>query len=230
MQQDPLEEWRRLTTLYSEMGDIEIRDLVDQINDLMPNAQQILRDELKKRGIVEPGPSGSPFPSSSPQHARDRRTISHFVPASAEVTRSEQEEEEEDDGPREYTWKTLLCECQDLAEAKAVATMLMGAGIESWIERPQQYYVDPSSPCVKVAADQLEHAKAVLAQPVPQELIEEQRELEAAPAYEIPVCPKCKAEDPTLESVEPSNNWLCESCGYTWSDPIPDPTAPQAAT
>ncbi len=230
MQQDPMEEWRRLTTLYSEMGDIEIRDLLDQINDLTPNAQQILRDELKKRGIDERSPSVPPFPSMSSQHVRDRRTISHFVPASAEVASSEQEDEEDDDGSREYTWKTLLCECQDLAEARAVATMLMGAGIESWIERPQQYYVDPGSPSVKVAADQLEHAKAMLAQPIPQELIEEQRELEAAPAYEIPTCPKCKAEDPTLESVEPTNNWLCESCGYTWSDPVPDPTNTQSAS
>jgi hypothetical protein len=224
MQQDPMEEWRRLTALYSEIGDLEIRELVDQINDLTPNAQQILRDEIKKRGIPERRPSGSSFPSLSPQHARDRRTISHFVPASAEAASTEQEEE--DDGPREYTWKTLLCECQDIAEARAVANVLMEAGIESWIERSQQYYVDPSSPCVKVAADQLEHARQVLAQPIPQELIEEQRELETAPAYEIPVCPKCRAEDPTLESVEPSNNWLCESCGYTWSDPVPDSTSP----
>lgn len=223
MQQDPMEEWRRLTTLYSEMGDIEIRDLVDQINDLTPNAQQILRDELKKRGIAERTPSQPPFPASSPQHVRDRRTISHFVPASARVAGSEQEEEQEEDedGPHEYTWKTLLCECQDLAEAMAVATVLMNAGIESWIERTQQNYVDPGSPCVKVAADQLEQARAVLAQPIPQELIEQQRELLADPTYEIPRCPKCKAEDPTLESVEPSNNWLCESCGYTWSDPTP---------
>ena len=30
MQQDPMEEWRRLTTLYGEMGDLEIRELVDR--------------------------------------------------------------------------------------------------------------------------------------------------------------------------------------------------------
>ena len=53
MQSDPMEEWRRLTALYSEMGDIEIRDLAAQINDLTPTAQQIFRDEIKKRGITE---------------------------------------------------------------------------------------------------------------------------------------------------------------------------------
>ena len=49
MQEDPMEEWRRLTALYGEMGDIEIRELTSQINNLMPIAQQILRDELKKQ-------------------------------------------------------------------------------------------------------------------------------------------------------------------------------------
>ena len=53
MQQDPMEEWRNLTALYSEMGDVEIRELADQINDLTDTAKQILRDELKKRGIAE---------------------------------------------------------------------------------------------------------------------------------------------------------------------------------
>jgi len=225
MQQDPMEEWRRLTSLYSEMGDLEIRELIDQINDLTPNAQQILRDEIKKRGIAERRPSGPSFPSLSPKHVRDRRTISHFVPASAEAASAEQQEDEEDDGPREYTWKTLLCEYHDIAEARAAAKVLMEAGIESWIERPQQY-LGPSATCVKVAADQLDHAREVLAQPLPQPLIDEQRELDSAPPYEIPLCPKCRAEDPTLESVEPSNNWLCESCGNTWSDPVPDSTSP----
>jgi ribosomal protein L37AE/L43A len=74
-----------------------------------------------------------------------------------------------------------------------------------------------------VAADQLEQALTIMALPIPQNIIDEMKELEAAPAYEIPRCPRCKAEDPTLESVEPTNNWLCESCGHTWSDPMPDP-------
>ena len=65
MPTDPLEEWRRLTALYSEMGDIEIQDLADQINDLTPTAQQVLRDELKKRTLMNNGvASASRRPSS----------------------------------------------------------------------------------------------------------------------------------------------------------------------
>ena len=71
----------------------------------------------------------------------------------------------------------------------------------------------------------IDQAQAVITQPIPQDIIDQLKEEESASAYEPPVCPKCAAADPILESVEPSNNWLCESCGHTWSDPVTDPTA-----
>ena len=39
------------------------------------------------------------------------------------------------------------------------------------------------------------------------------------PEFEAPKCPKCGAEDPVLESVEPTNTWLCEACGKRWTEP-----------
>jgi ribosomal protein L37AE/L43A len=218
MQQDPMEEWRRLTSLYSEMGDIEIRDLVGQINDLTPTAQQVLRDELKKRNLDQ-----------------SRRT---------ESSAREERESGEDpsihapdgDGPIDYSWKTPLCACASYVAARQLGEMLRRAKIDAWIDRSGSNPAIPWNDLgagevqVLVAADQLERAKVIASQPVPRDIIAEIEESDAAPAYEIPHCPRCKAEDPTLESVEPSNNWLCESCGYTWSDPIPDPTAPQATT
>ena len=206
------------------MGDVEIQELADQINDLTPTAQDVLRDELKKRNLLENRPASSPFTSLSSQHGKDRRTVCHFVPASAEVSESIEEIEEET--PVEFSWKTLLCECDDPLEARAIARVLMAAGIESWIERTAQYYAGPGGSKVVVAADQLEHAKQVLEQPIPQEILEEERELQNAPQYELPTCPRCGAPDPILESVEPSNNWLCESCDHTWSDPIENSTKP----
>jgi hypothetical protein len=226
MQQDPMEEWRRLTTLYSEMGDIEIRDLVDQINNLTPNAQQILRDELKKRGISEKSSEQdvrSPDSADSLIHW-DGREDSDLDPDNEVVA-------------REYTWKTGLCRYDSIDEVAQRCEMLSRAGIETWVQRPESRFNIPwiDGPGVgdiqiNVAADQLDQARSVIAQPIPQDIIDQLKREEEAPAYEIPICPKCKAEDPILESVEPTNNWLCESCGYTWSDPIPDPTAPQAAT
>jgi hypothetical protein len=229
MQQDPMEEWRRLTTLYSEMGDIEIRDLVAQINDLTETAQQVLRDELKKRGITEKRFAAN-VPSSEGHYVGvhwDGREDSYQDLGSEALER----------GAVEYTWKKGLCRCDSIDEAAQRGEMLRRAGIESWVQRPGSRFPTPwvGEFCVgdiqiNVAADQLEQAREVIARPIPQDIINLLHEEDSAPAYEIPRCPRCKAEDPTLESVEPTDNWLCESCGYTWSDPLPDPTAPQTAT
>ena len=117
-------------------------------------------------------------------------------------------------------------------EAAQRGEMLRRAGIDSWVQRPGSRFIVPwlelgaGDLQINVASDQLERAHAIMAQPIPQDIIDELKAEDAAPAYEVPICPKCRAEDPTLESVEPSNNWLCESCGHTWSDPIPDQTTP----
>src|ERR1700757_3909229 len=215
MQQDPMEEGRRLTTLYSEMGDIEIRELAHQINDLTDTAQQILRDELKKRGISE---------KSSNSHSTNREARGND---SAEVHWDSAEDSCQDAdggvaeiGSVEYTWKTGLCRCDSIDEAAQRGEMLRRAGIDSWVQRPGSRFIVPwlelgaGDLQINVAADQLERAHAIMAQPIPQDIIDELKAEDAAPAYEVPICPKCRAEDPTLESVEPSNNWLCESCGH----------------
>ena len=224
-----MEEWRHLTALYSEMGDIEIRELADQINDLTPNAQQILRDELKKRGVSEKhssGPAqGKRDDDSGAVHWDGRREDSDLDPNgdASEI------------GAPEYTWKTGLCRCDSIDEAAQRAEMLRRAGIECWVQRPGSRFVVPwleigvGDIQINVAADQLDQARTVVSQPIPQDIME-MKEEEATSAYEIPACPECGAADPTLESVEPSNNWLCESCGHTWSDPIPDSTVSQPRT
>lgn len=227
MQTDPMEEWRRLTTLYGEMGDVEIRELAHQINDLTDTAQQILRDELKKRGISE---------KSLSSQSGNREAVDNDSATVHWDSREDSYQDADDDvaeiGSVEYTWKTGLCRCDSIDEAAQRGEMLRRAGIESWVQRPGARFVVPwlelgvGDLQINVAADQLEQALAIMAHPIPQDIIDEIEEEESTPAYEIPRCPKCKAEDPTLESVEPSNNWLCESCGYTWSDPIPNPTTP----
>ena len=197
------------------MGDIEIRELVFQIHDLTETAQQILLDELKKRGLQETQPS-----VSAPSANSTASAAIHYEPTNYRYEHDEGLSQ--DDEPVEYSWKTLLCECETQEQVMQLAEALRRAGIDSWIDQPgSRFFV--RNPRVMVAADQLEQARAVAAQPIPQDIVEELKkdETEEPQYFELPNCPKCKAEDPTLESVEPSNNWLCESCGYTWSDPIP---------
>jgi ribosomal protein L37AE/L43A len=223
MPADPLEEWRRLTQLYAEMGDVEIRELADQINDLTETAQQILRDEVKKRGLSE---------SRSPEAPKANPSASvHTEPRYYRYQPSDTQTDEDEDGSHEYTWKTPLCDCESNQEARQRAEMLRRAGIDSWLKAPgASGSLDMTGYQIEVAADQLDQAQAIVTQPIPQDIIDQLKEEESASAYEPPVCPKCAAADPILESVEPSNNWLCESCGHTWSDPVTDPTAsPQSA-
>lgn len=220
MQTDPMEEWRRLTALYGEMGDVEIRELAGQINDLTENAQQILRDEMRKRGI-----SDKPALAKEPT-AAEKEAFVHWT--QEEDTAADSRQNVPDDGACDYTWKIALCRCDTMSEAAGRCEMLRRAGIESWIQRPGSRFVVPwlefgvGDIQINVGADQVEQARSIIAQPIPQDIFDEVKEEESAPAYEVPVCPKCRAEDPTLESVEPSNNWLCESCGYAWSDPVAD--------
>jgi hypothetical protein len=192
-------DWQSLTKLYGEMYDEELLELNDDIGDLTEVAQQVLRDEMKKRGLGKPR-------SDHPQ-------ILPIADSPATVGESDQS-----DQPREFTWKTLLCECNSREEATPIRLALGQAGIESWIEGPNsRYAVDFSNPRILVAADQLEQACEILSRPIPQELIEQSKE--EIPEFEFPVCPKCGAEDPVLENTDPVNSWLCEECGAQWSDP-----------
>jgi hypothetical protein len=114
----------------------------------------------------------------------------------------------EDGGPREYTWKTVLCECETSAQARQLCETLRQVGIESWIEM--------TNARVLVAADQLDRARAIAANPIPQEIAD--RFKSEVPEYEPPVCPKCGASDPVLEAVDPENAWQCEQCGEQWTE------------
>lgn len=195
----PTKQWRALTQHYRSMLDEQLEELAAAFADLTPTAQQALRDEMKLRGLGDPLAPGwtAPRPSSAAaEEAPEARRV-------------------------EYTWKTPVCPCRNAQEAWLVSEVLKRAGIECWVERPSAYTVhaefEEASPRVLVAADQLDEARHILEQPIPPDILEESRL--GQPVYEIPVCPRCGAPDPVLESADPVNAWLCEVCGAEWSDP-----------
>jgi len=55
MQINPAEEWQRLTEHYRGMLDGELEQLAESFGDLTETAQQVLRNELRNRGLDEPG-------------------------------------------------------------------------------------------------------------------------------------------------------------------------------
>jgi ribosomal protein L37AE/L43A len=215
MQADPMAEWQRLTQQYREMYDGELEELAADKAGLTEVAQQVLRDELRKRGLDKlnklnkpSGPEAEANPSE--RFATPQWTSHGDWPESEEAA-------EEGAPPVEYTWKTFLCECDGPEKSWQIQEVLRQAGIESWIERPG-YYEAPGigDRQIVVAADQLEKACAILAKPIPKEIIE-QSEMEI-PDYEPPVCPGCGAKEPVLESADPVNTWRCERCGKQWTE------------
>jgi hypothetical protein len=191
------------------MGDGELEELDVDKGDLTEVAQQVLRDELKKRGL-----DGTRAANEEPKHAErfaaPTWTSHGDSPEDGDAT-------EESDLPEEYTWKTPLCECEDREKAWQIQEVLRQAGIESWLDR--WAYNEASvfgDQRIVVAADQLEKARETISKPIPEEIVEQSK----APIEEYvpPVCPSCGAADPILEGADPVNSWRCESCGKQWTD------------
>jgi len=219
MKPNPLEESQRLASLYCEMGEIELRELAAGIDDLTDVAKQVLRDELKKRGL-DSRKSPSQSQTSGYVERKNFDLLAGPMANSYLFPSGTDDSEQEDDVPVDYTWKTLLWECNEAKEALQLAAALERAGIESWAEGQRSYSIGVGNPRVWVPADRLEEARAVATKPIPQDIIDE---LNGPPEEFVPpTCPACGAKDPTLESTDPSNTWVCESCDNTWTEPLPE--------
>jgi hypothetical protein len=217
MQINPAEDWHSLTEHYRSMLDGELEQLAESMGDLTETAQQVLRSEMRNRGMSERGTKAT---APKPSESRIPERWASTVKPDAGVRRSNEVEQDEDSAQRDYTWKTLLCECGSAEQALQLRETLKRAGIDSWAEAPYPNSIEFLGPRVVVAADQLEQAIEIARQPIPQDIIDQSRE--EIPEYVPPKCPKCGAEDPVLESAEPTNSWLCEACGKQWIEPVLD--------
>ncbi len=225
MQGNPAEDWQALTEHYREMSDEELSELVDDFADLTETAQQVLRDEMRKRGMGDPGarPAAKNLAGIPGAESKPAATV-HWEPLSYQC--DSEADQENTDQPHEYTWKTPLCECEDGQHAWQLTEVLRQAGIESWIERPGAHHTVAWDEAmvgnlqILVAADQLDQARRIAAQPIPQEIIDLSKI--DPPAYDPPACPQCGANDPVLEGVDPFNSWRCEACGKQWTESAGD--------
>jgi hypothetical protein len=210
-----MEMWRELTRNYAEMSEGELVNLAEDFGDLTEMAGQVLRDEMRKRGLGDPQDYLA-RPNSAVGMARG--SGGSRIGASAE----------DEEGPSTgFVWKNLLCECGSREEAWQIREVLQRAGIESWTDGAQSSYAPlPEMGSggqrvrVLVAADTLDAARAVISQPIPADIVEMSKAEHQE--YEPPVCPRCGAPDPVLEGVDPVNAWKCEVCGRKWSEPAND--------
>jgi len=220
MQKDPLVEWQRLTETYGRMYDAELLELAADSGNLTETAQQVLDDEIRKRGLElrRAGDSERGRPDSTMERAADAIDVD---PGAPELGPDDPDVVHRDEEPREYSWKTVLCQCETGEEAMLLAATLRRAGIECWIEGRGGAYspysqMDQGLPKILVAADRLAEASEIAAKPIPKEVIEESK-IEV-PEFEAPVCPKCGAADPVLDGVDPVNSWFCEACENEWTE------------
>jgi ribosomal protein L37AE/L43A len=217
MQIDPLAEWRRLTGYYHSLSDEELAHLARQFGELTDTAQQVLRGELHGRGLGDPETIARA--AENPSLARASASVREFPRESAADSADPTAQEAGDEDPEsvashDFTWKVLLCECEEWKQAWQLGRALNRAGIDNWplsASRTGQLYSR-----VYVAADQLEQARAIASQPIPQDIVEESEEEPSE--YVVPTCPACGAADPVLESVDPANLWSCEMCGRQWKE------------
>ncbi|MGB7263904.1 MAG: hypothetical protein WBC92_00215 [Terracidiphilus sp.] len=231
MQADPIQEWQRLTGHYRQMSDEELLELGSDFSSLTETAQQVLRSEMKGRGLGDPAaPEATP-----PLYVRPERAIARIEPEPGpensafplgglgvmpRLVPNAPETENEGDGPHEYTWKTALSDCDSNEEAQELSRALKRAGLDSWIQQPMEFGRQYAR--VLVAADQLDQARVIAAQSLPQGTVEDEKE--EVPEFTAPKCPACGAEDPVLEAVDPANTWRCEQCGREWTESLPNAT------
>jgi ribosomal protein L37AE/L43A len=249
MQIDPVQEWQRLTAEYRQKSTEELYELADDYADLTEPAQQVLRSEMRSRGLDDPesarsapaphwaqkDPTQAPLPlSNAPSDPVDDIAFGAFgAVAPQPVPDTPDTSESEADGPHEYTWKTPLCECETPEQAQQLVEALRKAGIDGWVDgagsRSRYSMSSLDYPRVLVAADQLDQARVIAAQPIPQEIVEDEKE--EVPEFVEPKCPKCGSDDVVLEGVNPENTWRCEQCDEQWTETPtkPDGEAPEAA-
>jgi hypothetical protein len=218
MQEDPVRYFQDLIENYRQMSDGELLQLAEKPEDLTDVAQQVLRDEISRRRLEKAKPA-----AMRPRTSFDPSTHVDVVGgpfADRYAPPPVFEELEDGEAAPEYTWKTLLHDCETNEHALQLAEALKRQGIESWVRQVSPYSTDIRGPQVYVAADQLEPAQAIAAQPIPQDIVDDFKLV--IPEFELPVCPQCGSTDEVmLESADPVNAWLCEACGAEWSDPDP---------
>jgi hypothetical protein len=242
MQIDPIEEWQRLTAEYREKYDGELLELAHDYADLTQPAQQALSAEMRSRGLGDPANPSAGAVQRDPKTGLSARPATDSIEESAGGVLSEQsagvfgfgstmprlvpdtpDTDDKDDGPHEYTWKTPLCECETSEQAQQLVEALRKAGIDGWVDDAgsgSRYSMSSLDyPRVLVAADQLNQARAIAAQPIPREIIEEEKE--EVPDFVEPKCPKCGSDDVVLEGVDPENTWRCEQCDAQWTENLP---------
>jgi hypothetical protein len=184
------DQYQELTALYDSYGDGELVELGRGMADLTEMAQEVLKGELKRRGLTI-------APAAEPVEARvlrdedlsDMRSYAAVAPA-------------------ECTF-----EFEDDRGASAAYYALTVADIEAIVLSAQSTRGEVRGPRVVVTPKDAERAAAILSRPLKGEL---RPVADEAAEFALPRCPACGGEETLLESADPVNLWRCDDCGEVW--------------
>jgi hypothetical protein len=187
-----VESYRQLTARYRALNDDELLGLLKQIDGLTSSAQDILRAEISIRRL-----------STSPK----RESVIGEVDISSE---SDEFGWFADLSPQECIW-----EFSEIEDAEAAGAMLADADIICQVSISRGDTLDMRPPRIAVHPRDLTRARELLAQTIPEEF---RILVRTRDQFVTPTCPRCRAADPLLEAIEPSNLWRCDVCNHSWTD------------
>ena len=173
------------------MSDDELRQLTADFADLTETAQQALRSEMRSRGLGDPEaarnrPTTNAPPSNAPSAPAAARVepgprpeypgfyagyfgrMPELVPDAPDGA--------DGDGPHDYTWKTVLCDCDTNEQAQELSAALQQAGIESWIQEVAANSVRQlCRACLSPPISSIRRAR-IAARPIPPEIVAESQD------------------------------------------------------
>jgi hypothetical protein len=187
-------EHQRLTDLYGTYSDSELLSLFSQSEDLTETAQEVLRSEISSRRLDRPQPDARTM-EAPPFSNTDQ--VNRFALLSS---------------------GDCLWEFAESEDAQAAGEMLAEAGINFDLILPNAGDLDMGAPRLAVLPADAARAGQILSKPIPEEF---RILVRTRDQYVLPKCPKCRSEDPLLESIDPANQWSCEVCGHTWTEESP---------
>jgi hypothetical protein len=193
--------------LYRQMSEPELQDLLNDCHSLIPEARSALSAEFATRGLEFI--ESSPPANTTPEF-RDLTTISRY---------------------------------RDLSEALVARAVIESAGIFCFLKDENLVRLDwqvsnfIGGIRLQVAAADVEAAKDILSQPIPNEI-----SIPDQPGFMQPRCPRCTSTDifwerqgrkAALASLylfsiplpRGSESWRCNSCDLRWMDDEPEETA-----
>jgi hypothetical protein len=196
------QQYLELAARYREYGDIELQELAADAADLTEQAQQALAAEMQSRNL-SPKVKEVKKPEPPAFADKDDKDDESDMPTLRDFAAL---------APDECVWEFSLVE-----DAAAASRALAAEGVESVVIQGGNMLGDMRPPRLVVGPADVERADQILSRPIAAEFRDAS---EVQDTYSEPVCPACSAAEPLLESVDPTNQWRCESCGHVWVDAL----------